>query len=88
MPSLQNFQVIKQNIHSEGVPEEVCKKKIEWGCMNYHVFQKEIVNLCFPQKEKKKEAKKKNQIKIKITENRKECQEHYTIFMIQNLLRY
>ena len=33
--------------------------------MSYHVFQKEIVNLCFPQKRKRK--RKKNQIKIKIT---------------------
>jgi len=31
--------------------------------MSYHVFQKETVNLCFPQKEKKQ----KNQIKIKTT---------------------
>ena len=30
--------------------------------MSYHVFQKETVNLCFPQKEKNQ----KNQIKIKI----------------------
>ena len=38
--------------------------------MNYHVFQKEIVNLCFPQKEKKKEAKKiksKRVFKVKET---------------------
>ena len=46
--------------------------------MSYHVFKKETVNLCFPQKRQKKE---KNQIKIK---NRKECHKHYTIFMIQS----
>jgi len=53
--------------------------------MSYHVFQKETVNMCFPQEEKKR---KKNQIKSKITKIGKECHEHYTIFMIQNLLHY
>jgi len=39
--------------------------------MSYHIFQKETVNLCFPQKNKIKEAKNQNQIKIKITKIRK-----------------
>ena len=47
--------------------------------MSYHIFQKETVNLCFPQKEKKSNQNHKN---------RKECHEHYTIFMIQNLLHF
>jgi len=32
--------------------------------MSYHIFQKETVNLCFPQKGKRSQ---KNQVKIKIT---------------------
>jgi len=46
--------------------------------MSYHFFQKEIVNLCFSQKVKRQ----------KKSQNTKECHEHYTIFMIQNLLHY
>ena len=33
-------------------------QKIGWGCMNYHIFQKEIVNLCFLQKKKIKITKR------------------------------
>jgi len=50
-------------MHSKGVPEEICKK-IGWSRVSYHLFRKETGNLCFPQKKKKREAKK-NQIKIK-----------------------
>jgi len=45
--------------------------------MNYHVFQKEIVNLCFPQKKKKS--------KIKITKIGKNVMSIAQIFMIQKL---
>jgi len=41
--------------------------------MSYHVFHKETVNLCFPQKEKKSNQNQNHK-------NRKECLEHYTIF--------
>ena len=41
-------------------------------------FKREIVNLCFPQKRKKSNQNKNHK-------NKKECHEHYTFFMIQNL---
>ena len=47
--------------------------------MSYHIFQKEAVNLCFPQKEKKIKSKPKSQ-------NRKECHEHCIIFYCITLL--
>jgi len=69
LSSLQNCRVTKSN--KTYTLREFLKrfaKKIKWGCMNYHVFQKKTINPCFPQKKKRS---KKNQIKIKITKIRK-----------------
>ena len=65
MRLLQNFQVIKQNIHFEGVPEKVCKKKRMRLHELSHLPERNSQST-FSTKGKKKEAKKENQIQIKI----------------------
>ena len=72
MLSLQNFQVIKQSIHSEGVPEEICKKINRMRLHELSRLPERDSQSVFSTKEKKKQNQNHK--------NRKECHEHCTNF--------
>ena len=86
VPSLQNFQVIIQNVHSEGVHKEICKKRKKNKRMRLHELSRlpERDNQSMFSTKEKNGQKESNQNNKK----RKECHEHYTIFMIQNLFHF
>ena len=58
LPSPENCQVIKSKHTFWGSPRRDLQK-IWWGCMNYHIFQKETINLCFSKQNKTKKRKRK-----------------------------